>query len=118
MFEANRKAANYERTIRVLRSSRRSVSVSHKLDNVDVFVKIESKSNDQFDFDDIKKTINTVFNELDFSVATIMERTDALFVLLSEQYHDNKISITVTDNDGCGLTTNYYNSIPQQLIKI
>lgn len=118
MFEVNRQAATFDRALRVLRCSKHSALIKHVVDNLEVSVKIEAKNNDTFDFQNIKNIINTAFLASNFSSTDVRERADALFVVLSEMYNDNKISVHVIGSDGCGYTTSYYNNLPQQLIKI
>ena len=118
MSESNRKVALRERATRVIKCSKHSVLVSQVVDNTTVCVKIEAKNRDNFKMEDIKKQITTIFSGFNSESQNAWERTDELFLLLNETYSDNKISISVSDSNNCGITANYYNTIPQQLIKI
>ena len=118
MTESNRKAALQDRTQRVIRYSKHSVIVSKIVDNTTVTVKIEAKNRDAFELGNIKKQVETIFSGFNSDSPDAWDRADKLFMSLSEIYNDNKISISITDVNNCGVTANYYNSIPQQLIKI
>lgn len=118
MNDTNRAMALRERATRVIKCSKHSVLVSQVVDNTTVCVKIEAKIRDKFEMEDIKKQITTAFSGFNSESQDAWERADELFLLLNNNYSDNKISISVTDSNNCGVTANYYNTIPQQLIKI
>lgn len=118
MTESNRAVALSERAGRVIKCSKHSVLISQTVDNTTVCVKIEAKIRDKFEFDSIKNFITKCFSGFNSDPSDAWERADVLFLTLYESYNDNKISISITDSNNCGVTANYYNIIPQQLIKI
>lgn len=118
MSESNRTVALHERAVRVIKYSKHSVLVSQVVDNTTICVKIEAKLRDAFEIENIKKQIYTVFSGFSSETNDAWNRADELFLSLSNTYNDNKISITISDSSNCGVTANYYNTIPQQLIKI
>lgn len=118
MSEVNRAAALRDRATRVIKYSKHSVLVSQVVDNTTISVKIEAKDSDNFELEDIKRYINTAFSGFNNESQDAWDRADALYLLLSDIYNDNKISISVCDSSNCGVTANYYNTLPQQLIKI
>lgn len=118
MSEASRAAALRERATRVIKYAKHSVIVSQVVDNTTVSVKIECKSHDNFKLEELKRQINAAFSGFDGDSRDAWDRADALYLLLNETYNDNKISISVSDSSDCGVTANYYNTLPQQLIKI
>ena len=118
MSEVNRAVALRERAARVIKCSKHSVLVSQTVDNTTVSVKIEAKNRDTFQVEQIKQQITTAFSGFNSDSEDAWDRADALYLLLCDTYNDNKISISVCDSSNCGVTANYYNTIPQQLIKI
>jgi len=118
MIEDARRAANTDRAMRVLKCSKHSTLISNDVKDLKISVKIEAKVCDDFDFNGIRQQINDIFTNCSPESEDIWKCADDLFLLLSETYNDNKISINITDKIGCGFTTNYYNNIPQQVIKI
>lgn len=118
MSEVNRAAALQERAARVIKYSKHSVIVSLVVDNTTISVKIEAKDCDNFELEDIKQYISAAFRGFTSESQDAWNRSDALYLLLSDRYNNNKISISVYDSNNCGVTANYYNTIPQQLIKI
>lgn len=118
-MQQQRQAANLERSARRIQYAKRGAKVSQIIDNVTVTVKIEVCAGDQIDVTKIKTEIKKIFASYrDDSSEQVYEKSDKLFLSLADMYNDNKVSVEVIDTDGCGLTSSYYNSIPQQLIKI
>jgi hypothetical protein len=114
----SRALANHDRANRVMNCAKRSVSVSEKVNDLLISVKLEAKEHNRFDFEYIKSQIKNIFLlELnDFS--EIWTKMNELFVVLSQEYNDNKITVSVTNQDNQVFATSYYNFVPVQLIKI
>lgn len=118
MIENNRAAANLDRACRVLKCSKHSAVITQSVGDVTVSLKVEAKQNNQFDFSLLKQQITKTFFNCKFDSEDVWKKADELFLILSNQYNDNKISIQITDSWNTGYTVNYYNNIPQALIKV
>jgi hypothetical protein len=118
MIDDNIAAAHADRANRVIRCSKHSAHISQVVDNITISVKIEAKKDNHFDIKAIKQQITETFNGCTTDTVEVSKRIESLFFVLYKDYNDNKISITVLDSDNCGFATNYYNTIPQSLIKV
>lgn len=114
----SRARANHDRAQRVMNCAKRSVSVSENVNGLAVSVKLEAKENNRFDFGYIKSKINDAFSSELNDFSEIWTKMNELFLTLSEEYNDNKITVSIANQDNQVFTTSYYNSVPVQLIKI
>jgi hypothetical protein len=116
--EDYRAAANFDRVLRVLRCAMRSAIVTQTVGEFEVCLKLEVADDQEIDFTELRKQLVTAFSGTTAKRSEVWERTDAFYTQLCRMYNDNKVSVTVTDSDGCGYTVCYYNHMPTQLIKI
>lgn len=101
--EQQRQAAVSEKIRHVVYNSKKFAIVSCKVYNLDVEVKIQSKTLNSEGREWITSAVSLVHS----SYGTSEDWIDHLYAVLEYRFSNNNIIITVTDPDGNGTTTHY-----------